>query len=125
MEKCQYIRESDLPPLASAEQIAQIRAACDQRAMAELGFSAKKSIAAWQIQEVQLRGAVIRHINAGKRLFHKYKDDGSGKLLLNHVQANVTLHSGPDIYVEAVLMQDALIILYAHDHTPGKLRLPQ
>ena len=125
MQKCQYIRESDLPPLATTDDIAHIRGACDQRATTELGFSAKKSISAWQIQEVQLRGAIVRHINAGKRLFHKYKDDRNGKLLPKHVQANVTLSSGPDIYVEAVLMQDAMIILYAHDHTPGKLRLPQ
>ncbi|MCX6926709.1 MAG: hypothetical protein NT154_26415, partial [Verrucomicrobia bacterium] len=110
MQKCQYIHESDLPPLATADEIAHIRGACDQRTTTELGFSAKKSISAWQIQEVQLRSAIIRHINAGKRLFHKYKDDRSGKLLPKHVQANVTLSSGLDIYVEAVLMQDAMII---------------
>jgi hypothetical protein len=125
MQKCQYIRESDLPPLASAAEVAHIRVACDQRATTELGYSANKSIAVWQIQEVQLRGAVSHHIRDGKRMFHKYRDDGSGKLLPNHVQANVTLSSGPDIYVEVVLMQDAMIIIYAHDHTPGKLRLPQ
>lgn len=125
MQKCQYILERDLPPLASADEIAHIKGACDQRATAELGYSAKKSIAAWQIQEFQLRGAISHHIKDGKRMFHKYKDDGSGHLLPNHVQANVTLSCGPDIYVEVVLMRDAMIIIYAHDHTPGKLRLPQ
>ena len=77
------------------------------------------------VTKPQLRGAIIRHINTGKRMFHKYRDDGTGKLLPNHVQANVTLSCGPDIYVEVVVMQDALIIIYAHEHTPGKLRLPQ
>lgn len=125
MLKCEYICECDLPPLPKGEEIAQIQHACDQRATAELGYSAKKSIATWQIPEVQLRGAISRHIKAGKRMFHKYKDDRSGQLLANHVQANVTLSCGPDIYVEVVLMQDAMIIIYAHDHTPGKLRLPQ
>jgi hypothetical protein len=125
MQKCQYIRESDLPPLASAAEIAKIRAACDQRATASLGYSAKQSITRWQIPEVQLRSAIIRHINAGKRMFHKFSDDGTGRLLPGHVQANVTLSAGPDIYVEVVLMQDSMIIIYAHDHTPGKSRLPQ
>jgi hypothetical protein len=125
VKKYQYILELDLPPLASADEIAHIKGACDQRATTELGYSAKKSIAAWQIQEVQLRGAISHHIKDGKRMFHKFKNDGSGKLLPNHVQANVTLSSGPDIYVEVVLMQDAMIVIFAHDHTPGKLRLPQ
>ncbi len=58
-------------------------------------------------------------------MFQKYRDDGSGQLLAKHVQANVTLSCGPDIYVEVVIMQEAMIIIYAHDHTPGKLRLPQ
>lgn len=125
VQKYQYILESDLPPLATHDEIARINRACDQRATTELGYSAKRSIATWQILEVQLRGAISRHIKAGKRMFHKYRDDGSGKLLPNHVQANVTLASGPDVYVEVVLMEDAMIIVYAHDHTPGKFRLPQ
>jgi hypothetical protein len=58
-------------------------------------------------------------------MFHKFSDDGTGRLLPGHVQANVTLSAGPDIYVEVVLMQDSMIIIYAHDHTPGKSRLPQ
>lgn len=125
MQKCQYILERDLPPLATADEIAHIRGACEQRATTRLGHSAKDSIAGWRIPEVQLRGAIIRHIKDGKRMFHKYTDDRSGQFLPNHVQANVTLPSGPDIYVEVVIMQEAMIIIYAHDHTPGKLRLPQ
>jgi hypothetical protein len=81
MQKCQYIRECDLPPLASAAEIAHIRAACDQRAKAGLGYSAKQSIALWRVPEAQLRGAIIRHINAGRRMFHKFKDDFSGTLI--------------------------------------------
>lgn len=125
MQKCQYIRESDLPPLASAAEVAHIRVACDQRATAGLGYSAKQSLTRWQIPEVQLRGAIIRHITAGKRMFRKFADDGSGKLLPGHVQANVTLSDGPDIYVEVVLMEHSMVIIYAHDHTLGKSRLPQ
>ena len=125
MQKCQYIRECDLPPLASAVEIARIRAACDQRAKAGLGYSAKQSIALWRVPEAQLRGAIIRHINAGRRMFHKFKDDSSGTLIPQDVQANVTLSTGSDIYVEVALMDEGMIIIYAHDHTHGKLRLPQ
>ncbi len=123
--KCQYILECDLPPPANEIEIEHVKCACDQRATAELGFSAKKSISQWRIFEVQLRGAVIRHITAGRRIFHKFSDDGTGTLLTRHVQANVTLPTGLDVYVEAVLMDRGMIIIYAHEHTPGKLRLPQ
>lgn len=60
-----------------------------------------------------------------RRMFHKYKNDFSGDLILHHVQANVTISDGFDVYVEVVLMEDGMIIIYSHDHTPGKLRLPQ
>ena len=125
MQKCQYIRESDLPPPASAAEVAHVRAACDQRAKTGLGRSAKGSIALWCISEAHLRGAIIRHINAGKRMFHKFKDDYSGALIPNDVQANVTLSTGSDVYVEVALMDEGMIIIYAHDHTLGKSRLPQ
>jgi hypothetical protein len=125
MAKCQYIRENDLPPSATQDEVTHVRHACDQRATAQLGYSAKQSTAKWRLPEVQLRGAIIRHIAAGKKMFHKYKDDGSGDLLLGHVQANITLPIGFDIYVEVILMEKDMIIMYAHDHTLGKLRLPQ
>ncbi len=124
MQKCQYIREHDLPPPATAEEIAQVRNACDQRGTASFGRSAKESLSRWQVPEVQLRGAIIRHITLGRRMFHKYKDDFSGDLIPRDVQANVTLSVGFDVYVEVALMDEGMIIIYAHDHTPEKL-LPQ
>jgi hypothetical protein len=45
--------------------------------------------------------------------------------MLNHLQANVTLLEDLDIYVEMVLMQSEIIIIYAHDHTLDAPRLPQ
>jgi len=125
MPKCQYILEHDLPPAATKEEIEQIRNACDQRATASLGRSAKESISKWRIPEAQLRGAIIRHITLGKRMFRKYKNDFSGDLIPRDVQANVTLPIGTDVYVEVALMEKGMVIIYAHDHTPGKLRLPQ
>lgn len=125
MQKCQYIRESDLPPSASAAEVAYIRAACDQRAKTGLGRSAKESIALWCISEANLRGAIIRHINAGKRMFHKFKNDHTGTLIPRDVQANITLSTGSEVYVEVALMDEGMIVIYAHDHTPGKSRLPQ
>lgn len=125
MSKCQYILEYDLPPPATEDEIAQVRNACDQRVTAYLGHSAKESLSQWRIPEVQLRGAIIRHIMLRRRMFHKYKNDFSGDLICHHVQANVTISDGFDVYVEVVLMEDGMIIIYSHDHTPGKLRLPQ
>jgi hypothetical protein len=125
MSKCQYILERDLPPAATPEEIAQVRQACDQRATAGLGRSAKESLSKWCMPEVHLRGAIIRHITQGKRMFRKYRDDFSGNLIPRDVQANVTLPIGLDVYVEIALMDEGMVIIYAHDHTPGKLRLPQ
>ncbi len=125
MPQCRYILERDLPPVANESEISHIKRACDQRATAHLGRSAKEAITQWQIQEVQLRGAISRHIAAGKRMFHKYTSDGTSTLLVGHIQANVTLPIGFDIYVEAILMDKSMIIINAHTHTPGKLLLPQ
>jgi hypothetical protein len=125
VSKCQYILERDLPPLATADEIAHVRAACDQRVTAGLGDSAKESIAKWTTSEAALRGSIIRHITAHKKVFHKFKDDRSGDLIPRDVQANVTLSAGFDVYVEIALMDEGMIIIYAHDHTPGKLLLPQ
>jgi hypothetical protein len=58
-------------------------------------------------------------------MFHKYKDDFSGDLIPRDFQANVTLADGLDIYVEVKLMDEGMIIILAHDHKPGKFRLPQ
>ena len=125
MEKCQYILERDLPSMASAEELARVEKACNQRSLASLGRSAKESIAKWSVPEYALRGDIIRHIKSGKKVFHKFKDDGSGDLIENDVQANITLSAGFDVYVEIWLEDDDMIVIYAHDHTPGRLRLPQ
>ena len=125
MEKCQYILERDLPSSATADEIARVEKACSQRATAELGRSAKASIATWSIPEYALRGDIIRHIKAGKRVFHKYKDNRTGELIPDDVQANVTLSAGFDIYVEVWLVDDTMIVVYAHDHRPDEPRLPQ
>jgi hypothetical protein len=125
MEKCQYILGRDLPPSASAEERSQVENACNQRSFVVFGRSAKSWLADSSVPEYVLRGAIIRHIKAGKQVFHKYKDDGSGQLIDRDVQANISLSEDHDIYVEIALEDDVMIILYAHEHTPGKLRLPQ
>jgi hypothetical protein len=125
MEKCQYILERDLPSSASAEELARITTACSQRATVQLGRSAKESLASWSIPEYTLRGAIIRHIKDGKKVFHKIKDYRTGELIEDDVQANVTLSDGFDVYVEIWLENDILIVIYAHDHNPGQPRLPQ
>jgi hypothetical protein len=125
MEKCRYILERDLPSQASGEELVQVENACNQHKFVRFGRTAKEWLANSSVPECQLRGAIIRHIKAGKRVFHKYKDDGSGQLIERDVQANITIFDGHDIYVEIALEGDTLIILYAHEHTPGKPRLPK
>ena len=125
MEKCQYILEQNLPPLAAANQIKHVQTACELD-KARLGGSARSYAARrWRVHESQLRGAVISHISSQKRVYLKFAQDGSNNLLPNHLQANVTLFDDLDIYVEMVLMQNEIIILYAHDHPEGTPRLPQ
>jgi hypothetical protein len=125
MQKCQYILEQDLPPRAGPDQIKHVQRACELD-KARLGQSAKSYTAhRWRVHESQLRGAILSHIAAAKRVFLKFAQDGSRNLLPNHLQANVSLFEDLDIYVEMVLMQNEIIIINAHDHTPGVPRLPQ
>jgi hypothetical protein len=102
-----------------------VQRACELN-KARLGQSAKSYTAhRWRIHESQLRGAILGHIASGKRIFLKFAQDGTRKTMLNHLQANVTLLEDLDIYVEMVLMQSEIIIIYAHDHTLDAPRLPQ
>ena len=125
MEKCQYILEENLPPLAGEAQIKHVQRACELD-KARLGQSAKSySAYRWHVHESQLRGAILDHISEGRRVFLKFAQPGGGATIPNHLQANISLFEDLDIYVEMVLMQNELIIINAHDHTPGVPRLPQ
>jgi hypothetical protein len=77
------------------------------------------------VVEAPLRGAIIRHIKQGRRMFRKFDRDHPGHLLQGHIQANISLLEDLDIYVEVILMEQDMIIIYAHDHTPGRYLLPQ
>ena len=125
MQECQYILEQDLPPQAGVDQIKHVQRACELD-KARLGQSAKSYTAhRWHVHESQLRGSILGHIAAERRVFFKFAQDGSRRLLPNHLQANVSLFEDLDIYAELVLMQNEIIIIYAHDHTPNVPRLPQ
>jgi hypothetical protein len=124
MQKCQYILEQECPPLAGVDQIKHVQRACELD-KARLGQSAKSYTACrWRIHESQLRGAILSHISASRRIFLKLAQDDSRRIIPNHLQANVSLFDDLDIYVEMVLMQNEIIIVNAHDHTPGTPRLP-
>jgi len=77
------------------------------------------------VHESERRGAILDHISEGRRVFLKFAQPGGGAIIPNHLQANVSLFEDLDIYVEMVLMQNEIIILNAHDHTPNVPRLPQ
>ncbi|MDB6033062.1 MAG: hypothetical protein JWM16_3400 [Verrucomicrobiales bacterium] len=123
MEKCRYILGSELPPEADENQINHVRTACEMDRVHLRQLARSYTARCWHVQEAQLRKAIVLHIDEGNRLFKKYGTNG--RLLPNHIQANVTLMEDLDIYVEAVLMDKKMIILNAHDHPPGVRRLPQ
>jgi len=111
--------------LAGPSQIEHVQRACELD-KARLGQSARSYAAhRWRIHESQLRGAIVSHILAARRVFLKFAQDGSRRAIPNHLQANVSLFEDLDIYVEMVLMQNEIIIINAHDHTPTVPRLPQ
>ncbi|HEY5911648.1 MAG TPA: hypothetical protein VJA21_13695 [Verrucomicrobiae bacterium] len=125
MQKCEYIRHDDLPPLATESQIKHVQRACELD-KARLGQSAGSyAVYRWRVHESQLRGAIISHIAAGRRIFLKFAQDGTRRIIPNHLQANVSLFEDLDIYVEMVLMGNEMIIINAHDHMPITPRLPQ
>jgi hypothetical protein len=116
--------DSDLPSVATEEEVCAIRNACRQSYTSRLGESAQIAIANWNVDESILRRSIIRHIDDGKKMFHKYQDDGSAKLLAGHVQANVTLTNGRKVYVEVVFKGNDGVAIYAHTHKRCPL-LPQ
>jgi hypothetical protein len=125
MEKCQYILECNLPSLATGGELARIAEACHDRSTVRYGRSAKEAMANWSIPEQQIRNAITRHIELGRKFFHKLQFGSKTDLIPNDVQANVTLVDGFDVYIEIAIEDGILIIIYAHEHYPGKPRLPQ
>ena len=103
MEMCQYILERDLPPSATAEELAHVQNACGQRGLVVWGYSAKDFMETESVPEYELRGALMRHIRDGKRVFHKFKPDRSGQLLDKDVQASVTLSDDSEIYIRGFI----------------------
>jgi hypothetical protein len=119
-----YKKEQDLPPLATPTEILRIRSAC-QKNKVHLGRSAQSNLHHWKIHESQLRGAIIGHIESGRRIFRKFQRELKGVLLEGNRHANVTLYVEKDIYVEMILMAHERIIINAHDHDKNILLLPQ
>lgn len=89
MQKCQYIPERYLPPLAGEQELQHVKNACNMN-RAPLGSSALRYAILWKIHESQLRGAILSHIDAGYRVFRKFAPD-SRRLLERNLQANVSL----------------------------------
>lgn len=125
MQKYQYIRECDLPSPASAAELQYVETACALSANVSYGDSAKDWLSDTRTPECQLRGAIIRHIRDGKRVFHKFKEGSKKELIPDDVQANVTFPDGADVYVEIWLEGDGVITIYAHEHYSEIPLLPQ
>ena len=76
----------------------------------------------WQTTFARLQAAVVEHIEQGRNVFQKHGSDGG--LIDGFLQANVTLYSGLNVYIEMQIRGQRLVILAAHSHYTS-LKLPQ
>ncbi|MCE0499101.1 MAG: hypothetical protein LV481_14265 [Methylacidiphilales bacterium] len=109
--------------LASQTQLDYVRTACLKN-RASMGASAVANLRCWRAHESILRGAIIAHIDNKRKIFCKPDPQNGNQHLFNHLHANVTLFEGKTIYVEMVIMERQMIILFAHEHTTFN-KLPQ
>lgn len=112
-----------LPPEADADQIQRIKQACAWDKVRLLG-NAEYHVNYWKIGADGLRNAVNKHIEENRKVFKKFDPNSSGSLLEGHLEANVCIYEGKDVYVEMILTKTVFIILNAHEHTTFT-RLPQ
>lgn len=107
-----------LPPLAKHEDVLIVLGACQKRralvSRSNNKLTERLLIQRWQTTFARLQQAVVEHIELNRRVYRKIGNDG--RLLDGFLQANVTLYSGLDIYVEMQLRDSCLVILAAHSH---------
>jgi hypothetical protein len=127
MGKCQYILECDLPSLATPDQLQKILDALSDRTNAvNFGDSAQQWLTATDTAADALCDAIQQHIQNGQKVFQKFEKGSRTKLLPDDVQANITVFAGEDdLYVSIWIQSGTLINIYAHEHPPGKPRLPK
>lgn len=73
----------------------------------------------WRASFEQLQEAVAEHVEQNRKIFLKHGSDG--RLLDGLFEANVTLYSELDIYVEIEIRCQEIVILAAHNHTTNPL----
>lgn len=122
MEKCSLAQQS-LPPEADAEQVAKVKRACDWDKI-RLGSSAQFHVNYWKIGATGLRSALSKHIEAHRTIFKKFSPESPGTILENHLQANLCIYEGKNIYIEMILTKTVFVIVNAHEHTT-LTRLPE
>jgi hypothetical protein len=123
MKKCLSSQTSRLPPEADAEQTERVKSAC-KRDRIRLAGNAQWHINYWRIPASTLSLSVLKHIEHHRKVFRKFDPNDRTKLLTANLQANVTIDTDKDVYVEMILTSSAIVILNAHEHST-KQRLPQ
>jgi hypothetical protein len=112
-----------VPPIANAESVEYVRQVCRAgRAYIRRGTTERYLDQVWCVPRTRLALAVAEHVELKRKVFVKL--DADGQCLDGKMQANVTLAEAIDVYVEIELRGSQIVILAAHNHTPG-LRLPQ
>jgi hypothetical protein len=122
MAKC-FLAQQSLPPEADAEQVEKVGRACAWDKV-RLGEGAQFYVNYWKIGAAGLRSAIGRHIAEGRKIFKKFEQQSPGTILDHHLQANVTIYEGKNVYVQMILTGTVFIIVNAHEHTT-LTRLPQ
>lgn len=107
-----------LPPKANDEDFLIVLDACREGRALVSRSNCKRTerllIGTWQTTFARLQQAVVEHIELNRRVYKKIGNDG--RLLDRFLQANVTLYSGMNIYVEMQITSSYLVILAAHSH---------
>ena len=113
-----------IPPIADAESVEHVRQICrgSGQALIRRGLTERYLDQVWCVPRFRLVESVAEHIELKRKVFKKL--DVDGRCLDCKMQANVTLAEDIDVYVEIELRGNQIVILAAHNHTPG-IRLPQ
>jgi hypothetical protein len=130
VNKCRYILENDLPPLATTEQLTVITTALSTGGFIVDDLASRYASQVWHVGHAGLITAVKQHFTSGKKIFQKFSNT-TGELLPDKLHANVALYENcddehDDVYVELILRgKDFVVILNAHNHPRDCARLPK
>lgn len=129
MRKCRYIPQSELPKIATDEEINAILAALAQRRYILLHTALRYVVGPWRMTSDSFITTIRFHLESGYRIFQKTVPNPPQNTVL--FSANIGLdpdsdEEDEDVYVEIRLKNHAVVIICdAHNHDSWKPRLPK